>query len=107
MFTNQQQETTCGRIPMLAALLAVVSLAGAAPALAQVVSWINPAGGDWFEGSNWDAGSPPGPGDIAAITLDGTYTVTLDVDTTVAGLTLGAASGTQTLEMVSRTLTLD
>ncbi len=71
------------------------------------VRWINAEGGTWSTGGNWSTGAPPGPGEKALITLEGDYTVTLDVDATVAGLTLGDASGTQTLEMVSRTLTLN
>jgi len=49
----------------------------------------------------------PGSSDIVEITLDGTYTVTLDVNATVAGLTLGGSSGTQTLFMNGRTFTLN
>ena len=73
---------------------------------AEDVFWDNATGGDWNTGTNWDTGTPPDASDNAFITLDGTYTVTLDVHATVAGLTLGAAAGTQTLQMVARTLTL-
>ena len=62
--------------------------------------WTNAAGGDWNDAANWSGAAVPGPADDACVTLDGTYTVT---NTTapqidVGSLTLGAASGTQTLE---------
>jgi hypothetical protein len=85
--------------------LALIVL-GAAPAAALTTSWTNSAGGNWNTPGNWDNGVP-GPADDARIVLSGTYTVTLDVDATVASLTLGGASGTQTLSATSRILTLD
>jgi hypothetical protein len=60
-------------------------------------AWINGSGGDWSDGANWDRGVAPGLSDTAIITLDGTYTVTLDQSDTVAALFLGGASGTQSL----------
>ena len=45
--------------------------------------------------------------DDVGITVDGTYTVTLDVDATVASLTLGGGTGTATLTASNRTLTLN
>jgi hypothetical protein len=70
------------------------------------VFWTNAAGGNWSAGANWSTGTPPGPTDTALITLDGTYAVTLDVNATVAALTLGGASGQQSLSATSRTLTI-
>ncbi len=69
-------------------------------------SWTNTAGGDWFAAANWSTGSPPGPQDNACITASGTYTVTM-TQTAASGtvsmrsLTLGGASGTQTLALAS------
>ncbi len=40
--------------------------------------WTNPSGGNWSDGANWSTGVAPGASDTASITLDGTYTVTLD-----------------------------
>jgi len=57
--------------------------------------WTNAAGGFWNVPGNWSAGVP-GPSDNACITLDATYSVTLDVTTTVNSLTLGAISGAHT-----------
>ncbi len=71
------------------------------------VHWINPAGGNWSIGANWDTGVAPGATDIAIIDLPGTYTVTLNVNATVGGLQLGAPTGTQTLTASGRIVTLN
>jgi YVTN family beta-propeller protein len=75
-------------------------------AAAGTMAWSNPAGGNWSNPANWSGGVVPGPTDIAVITLPGTYTVTFDVNDTIAGLQLGGSSGTQTLALSSRTLGL-
>ena len=87
--------------------LTAASLLAPGAAWAADVFWNDAAGGNWSDGTKWSTGSPPGPADNAFITLDGTYTVNLNVNATVASLSLGAAAGTQTLELVGRTLTLD
>lgn len=94
--------------------LAVLGLLAAllpGAALADDIVWTNAAGGNWSAASNWNSGVGPVPGplDRALITTAGTYTITLDVSTTIAGLVLGAgeATGTQTLFASSKTLTLD
>ncbi|MCZ6915982.1 MAG: hypothetical protein O7I93_04315 [Gemmatimonadetes bacterium] len=71
------------------------------------VSWINPAGGNWSNAANWNPAIVPGFGNQALIDLDGTYTVTLDVTTQVSVLTVGAATGTQTLSIATNILTVD
>ncbi len=71
------------------------------------VFWTNASGGNWSDGANWSTGTPPAPTDTVFITLDGTYTVTLNTNTTVAFLTVGAGSGTQTLFQNTNTLTID
>ncbi|NBC17994.1 MAG: T9SS type A sorting domain-containing protein [Bacteroidetes bacterium] len=58
-------------------------------------SWTNASGGDWNDAANWDNGVP-GISDDACITLDGTYSVNMS-GFSVNSLTLGGASGTQTL----------
>ncbi len=91
-----------GIVYMIVAIVAV-GYAGAAD-----LKWIAPAGGNWSDGANWDAAAPPGATDNALITLDGTYTVTLDVDATFVSLTLGGSSGEQTLDVPDgQTLTLN
>jgi hypothetical protein len=86
-------------------LFMAVSIIG--KAFGTQISWSNASGGNWSTGSNWSGGIVPGATDTALIMLDGTYTVTLDADTTVAGITLGGPSGRQTFSMTSRTLTVD
>ncbi len=66
--------------------------------------WINPAGGDWSIGANWDTGQVPGELEEARITLDGTYTVVVDINPTVAGLTIGGLNGAQTVTASIKTL---
>ena len=66
-------------------------------ALSAGVAWNNPAGGNWSTAANWTPARVPGKSDSAFITLPGTYTVTLDVNDTIAFLTVGGSSGTQTL----------
>lgn len=49
-----------------------LSLAG----VAETVTWVNPAGGEWTEGSNWDTGnSPTEDDDVILPALAGPYTV--------------------------------
>jgi hypothetical protein len=64
--------------------------------------WSNPGGGDWRNVANWTDGDnkpvtrPPGgltgTNDYVAIDLAKEYSVILNMDASVAGLTLGAAS---------------
>ncbi len=75
-------------------------------AAAGTSAWSNAAGGNWSNPANWSGGVVPGPTDIAVITLPGTYTVTFDVNDTIAGLQLGGSSGKQTLALSSKTLGL-
>ena len=56
---------------------------------AATIEWINPLGGAFENGSNWNSGTPPGPGDSTTVpptpaddarfNLDQTYTVTFPV----------------------------
>ena len=76
------------------------------PMWAADVVWTNSSGGNWSSAANWSSGTVPGPSDNALITSVGNYTVTLDVDASVASLTLGGATGTQSFSIPSHTLTL-
>src|SRR5436190_7162916 len=74
------------------AVAAVLAAAGI-PTLSHAdsdYSWNNPAGGNWSTDGNWSIPSYPGSssGDLATIDLAGTYTVSLDTDINIAGLTL-------------------
>ncbi len=93
------------RDSLLGVFLAFVALEGVSRAAD--ISWNNPAGGSWGTASNWNPAMVPGAADTALITLAGTYTVTLNVSATVASLTLGGATGTQTLSNTAQTLTLN
>src|ERR1700684_623273 len=65
-------------------------------------TWTNAAGGDWSTASDWNEGTVPTSGDVACITTPGNYTVTIsaaDGTETVGGLTMGAASGSQILDV--------
>jgi hypothetical protein len=80
--------------------LAGISLALSQPALAQ--RWINPAGGAYANGANWDTGTPPTSTGAAVFDLAATYTVTLAAD---AGLsTVTVAGGNLTVNLGGHTL---
>ncbi|WP_121988740.1 LEPR-XLL domain-containing protein, partial [Nitrospira lenta] len=69
-------------------------------------NWINAAGGNWSVGANWSRGVAPTTVDIVGVTLDGTYTVTMDVSSTITGLVLGGSLGTQSLAIGAQSLSL-
>src|SRR6185295_13568065 len=71
------------------------------------IHWSNPLGGDWNVAANWSPNQVPGPADNVFITNSGTYTVTLNVNTTNNSVTLGGDSGTQTLANGEFQLTLN
>src|SRR5437868_2544742 len=48
-----------------------------------LATWINPAGGFWHVGSNWNTGAPPGPGEDAIIDVPGNVTITHNQGTDV------------------------
>lgn len=80
--------------------LAMVPIAAHAAACED--SWTNTSGGSWFEGASWSTGSPPKEGEEACITAPGTYTVAMTQaaeGVMVKALTIGGASGTQTLSV--------
>lgn len=62
--------------------------------------------GNWNEATNWSPNGIPGEVDTASINTDGDYTVTLDVDTTIAKIIIGGESGTQTLSISNRNMTV-
>ena len=90
---------------LLAVLATLVALAPDAQTCS--TSWTNAAGGAWSDAGSWDNGVPTSTSD-ACITLDATYAVTLDVNASVASLTLGTAAGTgtQTIVNINRMLTM-
>src|ERR1043166_5155143 len=82
---------------------------GAAPdrILASDIYWTNTAGGNWTTSANWSPNQVPGTNDNALIVSNGTYTVTVNANTTVSNVTAGAVLGTQTLAIPSATLTVN
>jgi hypothetical protein len=70
------------------------------------ICWTNTSGGLWSSPANWSPNVVPGSSDTALIAAAGTYTVTLDTSVTISSLTLGGASGVQTLTNYSQTLAI-
>ena len=85
-------------------LLAGLILKESTPAA--VIVWTNTAGGQWNTARNWDPNQVPSTNDVAAITNNGNYKVTLNTSPVLDGFVLGGASGTQTLAMAFETITL-
>ncbi|GEM_PF-3901780 len=74
---------------------------------ADKIYWNNTSGGNWSNTGNWNTGTTPGSTDSVFITVEGTYTVTLDMDVTVKYLTVGASNGIQTISADGRVLTIN
>jgi hypothetical protein len=88
---TQSATATVSGFPSVQATFTATAAAGI------TVRWNNAGGGSWGDPANWLPTQLPGAGDTVVIDLGGTYTVTYDTAATVAALTLGGASGTQTL----------
>ncbi|MBD1211906.1 MAG: SBBP repeat-containing protein, partial [Dolichospermum circinale Clear-D4] len=71
------------------------------------ISWKNGVNGNFGTAANWNPGTVPTTANIAQINLNGTYSVLLNLNRTLSGLTLGGSSGTQTLNNNGFTLTLN
>lgn len=95
--------TLFNRVLVVAGLLFL----GSATAFAADIFWDSAVDGDWDDASKWTGGVVPGASDNVFITVAGTYTVTLDdTDRSVNSVTVGAASGAQTLFVWNHTLSL-
>lgn len=81
------------------------------PDIAQDISWASPRSGNWSNPANWDLQRLPGPGDRVFIRQPGTYVVTLDIDATVSGLSIGdpnaTGGATQTLFVQGKQLSVN
>jgi hypothetical protein len=62
-----------------------------------VARWVDPVDGNWSDGTRWSTGSAPTASEVAVIDVDGSYTVTLDVDASVQGVVVGGPNGGQEL----------
>lgn len=89
----------------LAALLLALSALGSTTAHASGCenSWTNSKGGSWFNSENWSRKAVPAASEEVCIIEPGTYAVEMDqtANVSVKALTVGAASGTQTLTVAS------
>jgi len=74
---------------------------------APIFEWIAGEDGDWQDETKWSDGAVPQAGDMAVITVQGDYVVTMTGDVEVRGLVLGSDSGTQTLATGANVLTMD
>ncbi len=70
-------------------------------ASAATLYWTNLSGGDWSGASNWKPNQVPGGTDTAFVLSNGTYTISVNPGelVSVSNLTIGASSGTQTLDI--------
>jgi hypothetical protein len=83
----------------VAAIALLLALAPAAEAAGCDTSWSLPVTGSWADPARWSNGVPS-TAKRACITTRGTYGVVVDGPASAGGLTLGGASGTQTLRVV-------
>lgn len=106
-FSNVRLSTSGTGYTLVASATGLTSATSAGlnvTAPANLISWINPAGGNWSVGANWSRGTAPVATDTVNISLAGTYTVNLDINTTVTRIEVGGASGTQTLQVNANNL---
>ena len=75
-----------------ASLTAALFAFAAEMAHAAPFDWAAPVSGNYGDPLRWTPNGVPGPGDVANILLDGTYTVTLNIDAQVDNIHVGAAT---------------
>jgi len=89
------------------ALLAWSLVVALSTANAADIHWTGGAGdGFWTNKNNWSTTKVPGASENALIDLGGTYTVTLNATTAVKNLTVGAATGKQSLAIATGALSV-
>jgi hypothetical protein len=77
-------------------------------ATAQVgVVWIAPGDGNWSDGANWSTGSPPGPSDVAIINISADAFISVDIDATIAGLSVTSQTGSAIIIIGNNSLTVN
>src|ERR1022692_3075377 len=101
------QKTFTMKTLSFAFVAALVLAFGSNTVRSATIVWTNAAGGNWNATNNWSPNQVPLAADNAVITNNGTYTVTLNVSASVASLTLGGTSGTQSFALNANTLTLN
>src|SRR5205823_3820542 len=83
---------------LLLAALAALGPAQPSAAVLPCNNWDNTSG-DWQQLGHWSLGHVPTSGEAACITAPGDYTVSVQGTQSAGGLTLGGATGTQTVEL--------
>ena len=84
-------------------LLCVLVCLGRCSSTAADLVWTNTAGGAWNTAANWAPNQIPTTNDHVWITNSGTYTVTISGNAAAGELTLGGATGTQTVSLTGGT----
>src|SRR5271168_3627033 len=87
-------------------LLAELLMLSFIPAQGATIAWTNTSGGNWSVAANWSPNQVPGVADTALIETSGSYTVMLNANAQIAGLTLGGSGGIQNLTVSGSTLSL-
>ena len=70
------------------------------------ISWSASGSGAWSNPDNWSPARIPAPGDTVRIEAGGDYTVTMDVDATVARVVVNGATDVITLDIGDHSLTI-
>jgi hypothetical protein len=106
-FSRFLSKIICSRRPHNKWPMILSSILLAVAANAADLVWVGGTG-NWNAAGNWSPAQIPTAADNAIITSSGTYTVTVPANSpaTAGSLTLGGATGTQTLAIDKATLTL-
>ncbi len=89
-------------VSIRAGVAAAVAAAVCSIASGADVRWINPAGGSWQDGANWESGLAPASISVAVFDLDATYTVEVGVQTFMTEMDVRA--GDVTLDLAGSML---
>src|ERR1700747_1238849 len=87
------------RLVLVLALLLLSMLGATSSAIACTKSWASAVDGNWSDGTKWLPAGSPSSGDDVCIVVNGTYTVTLNVDGATNAFTLGGTGGIQRLDL--------
>ena len=87
---------------ILSLLLLLAPRDGASAAFVCNNSWLTDDDGEWTDATKWSSGAAPIVTDDVCIDVPGTYTVTLNGARSVNSVTLGNATGVQTLLILGR-----
>ena len=86
------------RLRLIRSLVLLGLALGVSPGEAGTITWTNLDGGLWNVATNWSPRQVPGAADTVLITNAGSYTVTQNVNVSVASLALGGPAGRQALD---------